>query len=149
MSLNSTPLTNANIYLFCKAQIAGLTTKKVLIKVSTKYANFTNMFPLNLASKLSKYTSINNHTIKLENSQQLLHGQIYSLRSIELEILKTYIKTNLANGFIRLSKSSTSALIIFDQKLNKSFWLYINYQNPNNFTIKNWYLLSMVGEFLE
>ena len=33
---------------------------------------------------------------------------------MELEILKTYIKTNFANGFIRLFKSLTSALILFN-----------------------------------
>lgn len=50
--------------------------------------------------ELLYYTKINDHTIKLEKSTQLLFGPIYSLKLVELKILKTYIKTSLANGFI-------------------------------------------------
>ena len=38
------------------------------------------------------------------------------MRSIVLEILKTYIKTNLANSFIQLSKSAIGAPIFFNKK---------------------------------
>ena len=41
----------------------------------------------------------------LVDSQQPPYGPIYSLGPIELEILKAYIETNLANGFMRPSKS--------------------------------------------
>ena len=50
--------------------------------------------------KLLKHTRINNHVLKLEKGKQLLFNLIYSLGPVELEILKTYIKINLANGFI-------------------------------------------------
>ena len=40
------------------------------------------------------------HAIELEKGKQPSFGLIYSLRPVELEILKTYIKTNLANSFI-------------------------------------------------
>ena len=39
--------------------------------------------------------------------------------------------------------------IYFDQKLDKSFWLFVNYRALNNLTIKNWYLLPLVGELLD
>ena len=42
---------------------------------------------------------INNHIIKLVDYWQLFYGPIYSLGLIELEILKTYINNDLANGF--------------------------------------------------
>ena len=60
-----------------------------------------------------------------------------------------YIETNLANGFIRPSKSPTSALILFERKLDSFFQLYINYQGLNNLTIKNRYLLSPIVELLD
>ena len=54
---------------------------------------------------------------------------------MELENLKAYIKTNLANGSIRLSKSSASTPILIDQKSDDSFRLCIDYWGLNNFTI--------------
>ena len=68
---------------------------------------------------------------------------------MELETLKAYIKTNLANGFIRLSKSPTNAPILYDRKLDGSLQLCVDYQGPNNLTIKNWYPLPLIGESLD
>ncbi len=82
---------------------------------------------------------INNHIIKLVDDQQLPYGPIYSLDPIELETLKAYINNNLANDFIKPSKSSVGALIFFDKKPDKSLQLYIDYQGLNNLIIKNWY----------
>ena len=52
------------------------------------------------AVEIPENTGINKYTIKLEESKQLLFELIYCLRLVELEILKTYIKINLANSFI-------------------------------------------------
>ena len=67
----------------------------------------------------------------------------------ELETLKTYIKNNLANNFIKLSKLFAKVSIFFDRKPNRSLRLYMNYQCLNNFIIKNWYLLPLVKELLD
>ena len=67
----------------------------------------------------------------------LLYWPIYSPRPVKLEIFKTYIKSNLANSFILLLKSSAKAWILFVKKLDSSFCLYIDYYNFNNLTIKN------------
>lgn len=64
-SFNSTPL---NIHIFCRPQIVYLIAKKVLIKISANYVNFIDVFSLYLASKLVKYTRINNYAIKLVDS---------------------------------------------------------------------------------
>ena len=52
--------------------------------------------------------------------------------------MKAYTKTNLANGFIILSKLPTVTSIFFDRKSNEFFRLYINYKSLNNlsFTAK-------------
>ena len=49
---------------------------------------------------LPEQTKINKHSIELEDGKQLPYGPIYSLGPVELEILKTYIKTNMVNCFI-------------------------------------------------
>ena len=61
---------------------------------------------------------INNYVIELINDWQLSYGLIYSLSLMELETLKTYIKNNFINGFIKLSKSSVEVLIFIDKKSN-------------------------------
>lgn len=83
-----------------KTQIVYPKRDKVLIKVSTKYINFTNIFSSKLAIKLLKYIGINDHTIELINNKQSFYGPNYSLGPVNLEILKTYIKNHLTNTFI-------------------------------------------------
>ena len=63
-------------------------------------------------------------------------------------MLKTYIKTNLANGFIRPSKSPAGAPILFDKKPDGSLRLCVDYRGLNNITIKNRYPLPLIGESL-
>ena len=45
-----------------------MTLQKTSIKITTKYANFVDVFSPDLVSKLLKYTEINDHTIKLINT---------------------------------------------------------------------------------
>ena len=57
---------------------------------------------------------MNDYTIKLEESKQPLFSPIYSPESVEIETLKTYIETHLANGFIWFFKFFAEASILFD-----------------------------------
>ena len=78
-----------------------LNNKKVI--VLPKYSDYANVFSKAFAVKLSKYTNINNYLIDLVDDKQPPYSPIYSLRPMELKTLKTYIETNLVNGFIRPS----------------------------------------------
>lgn len=106
------------------------------------------MFFPNLAFKLFKFTGINNHAIELVDSPFSFYGPIYSLGLVELKTLKTYIETNLANKFIKIFKLPVDILIYFDRKLNKFFWLCVNYKDFNNLIFKNQYLLLLVKKLL-
>ena len=138
-----------NVHPFNKSQIAGLITEKAFIKIFAKYLNFADIFSSDLASKLLEHTGINNQAIKLVDSQQPLYEQIYSIRLVKLETLKAHIKTNLANGFIRLSRSTIDTLIFFKQKSDGFFQFYVNYRHLSNFTIKNWYPLLLIRKLLD
>ena len=83
-----------------QAQVGALLFNKTFTKVLAKYSNYSNIFLAENVAKLLENTGMNKHAIKLEKSKQPLFGPLYSLKLIELEILKTYIKTNLANDFI-------------------------------------------------
>lgn len=63
-----------------------------------------NVFSSDSTVELPKHIYINNHLINLIDNKQLLYDLIYNLKPMELQILKTYIKINLANNFIKPSK---------------------------------------------
>ncbi len=137
------------MHLSKRAQIAHLKTDKAFTKVSSKYADFVDIFLLKLAIELLKYIQINDYAIELIINWQSPYSPIYSLGQVELEILKTYIKDNLVNSFIKLSKFFARVLIFFNKKPDRSLRLCIDYWSLNNLTIKNWYLLLLIQESLD
>ena len=132
-----------------QAQVGALLFDEAFTEVLAEYSDYNNIFSAENAVELPENTGINKHTIKLEEGKQLSFGPIYSLELVELETLKTYIKTNLANNFIWPFKSPTRAPNLFDRKPDKSLCLYVNYQDFNNITIKNQYPLSLIGKLLD
>ena len=91
-----------------RTQKTSLIAEETPTKVPVKYADFA--FPPDLASELPEHTEINDHSIELVD----------------------------ANRFIRPSKSPASAPILFDQKLDRSLRLCIEYKSLNNLTIAFW-----------
>lgn len=135
-----------NIYVSQEVLIAFIKMGEVIVFI--KSLNFADIFSFDSAAKLLEYIGINDYFINLIKGQQPPYGPIYSLGQMKLEILKTYIKTNLTNGFIRSAKLLAGVLILFICKKNGSFWLYVNYQRLNNLSIKNCYLLLLIGKLL-
>lgn len=76
---------------------------EILIAIPSEYANFADVFSLNLVVKLPEHTEIKDYTIELIDSKKQSYRPIYSLKPVELKILKTYIDINLVNSFIRPS----------------------------------------------
>ena len=151
-SLSSTPLASlkSTIHPSRRPQISGLIAKEALTKVPDKYSDFADVFSPDLVSELPKHSGINDYAIELVKiCQQPPYRPIYSLGPVELKTLKAYIETNLANGFIRPSKSPNGTPILFDRKSNGSLRLCVDYQGLNNLTIKNWYPLPLIGESLD
>ena len=143
------PLAGMAIHTSQAAQISALIQNKVPTKVLPKYADYADVFSFDLAIELPENTGIHKHAIELQDGKQPLYGPIYSLGPVELETLKTYIKTHLKIGFIWPSKSSAGAPILFDKKPDSSFWLCVDYWGLNNLMIKNWYPLPLIGEPLD
>ena len=128
-------------------QFAALNSEET--EIPAEYFDFSNVFFSDSAAELPEYNRIHDQPIDLLDNKQLPYGQIYSLGAVELEILKTYIKTNLASGFIRPSKSLADALILFIRKIDGSLRLCVDYRGLNNLTIKNRYPLSLISESLD
>ena len=113
------------IYLARKAHMALLLAKKVT--VLAKYLDFANVFLEKSANILLEQTGVNKHAIEVEKGKQPYYEPIYSLGLVELKTLKTYIKTNLANGFMGASKSLVGAPSLFVRKPNDNLCLFVNY----------------------
>ena len=120
-----------------QAQVGALLFDEALTKVPAEYSNYSDVFSAENAAELPENTGMNKHAIELEEGKQPPFSPIYSLGSVELETLKTYIETNLANGFIQLSKSPAGAPILFDRKPDGSLRLCVDYRGLYNITIKN------------
>ena len=135
------------VYPNREVQIVTLIAIEAPITISAEHSDFVDLFLKKSAAVLLEHTKINIHAINLEVGKQLPYKPIYSVGPVELEILKTYIKINLANGIIYSSKSPTGATFLFDKKPNRNFRLFVNYRSLNNISIKNRYLLSVMVKF--
>lgn len=78
-------IANSDIYPFCKALIASLIQNAVSVVILTKYADFPNIFSLDLMAKFSEYSEINNYFFNLFEDLLLPYGCIYYLELVELE----------------------------------------------------------------
>lgn len=131
------------------AQLAALQWDKTSTEIPFKYADFVDVFSPDLAMKLLENTRIKKYAIKLVDDKQPPYGLIYALSSVELEMLKTYIKSHLKTGFIQPSRSLTGAPILFNKKLDGNLRLCVDYRGLNNLIIKNRYPLPLIGESLD
>ena len=83
-----------------QAQVGALLFNKAFSEISAKYPNYSKIFLMKNIAEFPKNLEVNKYTIELEEDKQPPFRPIYSLGLVELETLKIYIKTNLANGFI-------------------------------------------------
>ena len=83
-----------------KLKFRSLLFDKISTTVLAKYFNYSNVFSIENIIKLPKHSKIIDYAIELKKDKQLFFKLIYSLKLVKLKILKTYIKTNLANNFI-------------------------------------------------
>jgi hypothetical protein len=87
------------------------------------------------------------HKIPLELGAKPKFGPIYRLSAKELEVLRKYIKDNLARGFIQESESPAGYPILFALKKEPGkLRLCVDYRSLNDITIKNRYALPLISE---
>ena len=110
-----------------KAQVRALLFDKAPTEVPIEYCNYNNVFSAENTAELPENTGINEYAIELEEDKQLPFELIYNLSLVELETLKTYIKTNLANSFIWPFKYPAGPPMLFDEKPNRSLRFCVDY----------------------
>ena len=102
------------IHLHKEAQIAFLLIEKV--KIPDEYSDFADVFSEERALVPPERTDLNENAMKLEDDKQPPYEPIYSLGQVELEILKTYIKTHLKTGFCSTFSVFRQCSYLFRQK---------------------------------
>ncbi|CAG8755553.1 572_t:CDS:2, partial [Cetraspora pellucida] len=111
----------------------------------TKYNDFSDVFDEKEANRLPEYRPYD-CAINLVPEKQPPWGPIYKLSELELETLRKYIEENLDKGYIRHSRSSARAPILFVKKKDDSLRLCVDYHGLNQATIKNQYPLPLILE---
>lgn len=104
---------NSAMHLFYQAPIALLKINMASTTILSQYPDFADIYSPNLIAEFLEHTRINNYIIEFINGKKSPYRLIYSLGPIELETLKIYIESNLANGFIRSSKFLASIPIFY------------------------------------
>lgn len=107
--------------------LASLQSEKALSKIAREYVEYPDVFSPDLAMEVLENIRINKYSVELLEGKQLLYRLIYSLSSVKLKILKTYIKTHFKAGFILFSKSLAGGLILLYKKLDDGLQLCIDY----------------------
>ena len=64
-------------------------------------------------------------------------------------MLRKYLDEYLFKGFIRVSSSPTTSLVLFVKKPEGGLRFYIDYRKLNSITIKNRYPLPLIREILD
>ena len=85
------------------------------IQIPKKYEEYVDVFDKVKASVLPKHHPYD-CPLDLQPGQEPPWGPIYNLSPTELEVLRAYIEENLAQGFIRHSKSPAGAPIFIVRK---------------------------------
>ena len=116
--------------------------------ISKVYRDLANVFSPSNANFLPPHRE-ENQAIELEPGKTPLFGPLYNLSEYQLKTLREYIDENLANGFIRPSKSSAGAPVLFTPKPDGTLRLCVDYRGLNSMTIKNRYPLPLIDEILD
>ncbi len=123
----------------------GAATTVESVTLPEVYKSFENKFLIEHAGHLSPHKN-HDHINNFVEGAQPLYRLIFVISENELFTLRAYIVKNLANKFIKPSKSLAKDPIFFVRKRNRDFWLYVDCWGLNNLIIKNCYSFSLLGE---
>ena len=118
------------------------------IKLHGKIAQYEDVFSEEAAGKLPENTKVR-HSIEIEDGKTVPYGPIYPLSANELRVLREYIESSLAKGWIRRSESPAGAPILFVQKKDGGLRLCVDYRGLNSITVKNRHPLPLISETID
>jgi hypothetical protein len=82
------------------------------VQLLKEYEDYADVFSEENALKLPDFTRVE-HAISIEKDKEVLFSPIYPLLANELQVLREYLKSSLVKEWIRHSKFSAGASILF------------------------------------
>src|SRR6266436_3497914 len=111
------------------------------------YKDFADIFSKEAFAHLPPHKAWD-HAIELHPDAKLPRGRTFPLSPTEQKELDAFLRENLANGRIHLSKSLIGAPVFFVKKKEGSLHLVQDYRKLNEITVKNSYPLPLVSDVL-
>jgi hypothetical protein len=116
-------------------------------KVPEAYYYLLDFWSKRESDILPLYRAVN-YKIELTGANTLGFSYLNKHSLEELVAIHEYLASNLAKGFIELSKSPFASLVLFACKGNGSLQFCIDYCKLNTLTKKNRYLLPLINKTL-
>src|SRR5882672_7229994 len=129
----------------------SMTTSEIPVDMSSvpeDYHDFADVFSKSKAGKLADHRPYD-LKITLDEGTAPPYGPIYSLSQEELAALRKFIDENLATGFIRPSRSSHGAPVLFIRKKDGSLRLCVDFRGLNRISKKDRYPLPLISDLLD
>ena len=95
------------------------------------------MYSKHASDQLPPYYLAIDYKIELTEGNNLYYSPLYYMTTEELIATKEYLLENLYKGFIILSNTPFTSLILFVSKLNRGLYFYINYRKLNSIMKKD------------
>jgi hypothetical protein len=118
-------------------------------RLPERYRRWVTVFSEEEINRLPDHTEYDHKMSQLVEGAQPPFGPIYPLSGKEMQVLREYIRKELAAGKIRDSKSPAGAPIIFVPKPDGSLRLCIDYRALNRVTFKDRTPLLLMSELRE
>lgn len=115
--------------------------------VPPEYHDLLQAFDRKIAETLPPHRS-QDHAIDLLPGKVPPAARPYSMNDRELRALRDQLDKDLARGFIRMSRSSAAAPILFVKKANGDLRFCCDYRGLNEVTKKNRHALPLIQETL-
>ena len=133
---------------YCHAAWTNEEGGNVADDLPEQYREWASVFSEEEINKLPEHSPWD-HEIKLVEGTTPPFGPIYPLNEKELQVLREYIKKQMAAGKIRLSKSPAGSPILFTPKADGTLRLCVDYRGLNKITVKDRTPLPLMTELRE
>ena len=134
------PMRNAGVELY--------STEAVEIQLPKEYEDYADVFSEEEADKMPDFVRVE-HSIPIEEGKDVPFGPIYPLSANELRVLRDYLDSSLAKGWVRHSESPAGAPILFVPKKDGGLRLCVDYRGLNRVTVRNRHPLPLIFETLD
>lgn len=136
---------DAELYALEVTEVLGTTEE---VQIPMVYQDLSGAFSEEASNELPNHGP-SDMKIEFKEGQEPKNTRLRPMSPAELEELRRYLEENLSKGWIRRSKSSVSAPIVFARKKDGSIRVCIDYRNLNKVTVRNRYPLPLIPELTD